>query len=214
MEHGFLDQWRRFRRALKQRNAGLKEKAARDVLASWDKEFAEAGREVHEARLRALEIARPVLSDIGERLLGSPVDAEYQRGWAADTTLAEALASGLARDRQLGSTQAGPHRADLKLRYDERRARRLVSRGQQKLLASALILAATEVVQTHIERPLLLLLDDPAAELDDDSLARLLEGIIGLGCQIVATALDADSVPFPEPPRMFHVERGRVDQTT
>jgi hypothetical protein len=30
----------------------------------------------------------------------------------------------------------------------------LVSRGQQKLLACALILAATEVVQTHLERPL------------------------------------------------------------
>lgn len=214
VEHGYLDRWRRFRRALKQRNAALKENAARDSLAGWDKEFAEAGHEVHAARLRALEIARPVISEIGEQLLGSPVDSEYQQGWAAGSSLGDALAAGLARDRQLGSTQAGPHRADLKLRYDERRARRLVSRGQQKLLASALILAATEIVQTHIERPLLLLLDDPAAELDADSLGRLLDGVIGLGCQVVATALDANSVRFPEPPKMFHVERGRVNPAT
>lgn len=214
VEHGYLDRWRRFRRALKQRNAALKENAGRDSLAGWDRELAEAGQELHEARVRALEIARPVISDIGEQLLGSPVDSEYQQGWAADASLGEALAAGLARDRQLGSTQAGPQRADLKLRYDERRARRLVSRGQQKLLASALILAATEIVQTHIERPLLLLLDDPAAELDADSLARLLDGVIGLGCQVVATALDADSVQFPESPRMFHVEHGRVKKVT
>jgi DNA replication and repair protein RecF len=214
VEHGYLDRWRRFRRALKQRNAALKENVGRDSLAGWDKEFAEAGQEVHEARLRALEIARPVISDIGEQLLGSPVDSEYQQGWAADTSLGEALAAGLRRDLQLGSTQAGPQRADLKLRYDERRARRLVSRGQQKLLASALILAATEIVQTHMERPLLLLLDDPAAELDADSLARLLDGVIGLGCQVVATALDANSVQFPEPPRVFHVEHGRVNQVS
>lgn len=214
VEHGYLDQWRRFRRALKQRNAALREHAVRDALAVWDKELAEAGREVHEARLRALEIARAALSQIGEQLLGSPVDVEYRQGWAADTSLGEALATGLARDQQLGSTQAGPHRADLKLRYDDRRARRLVSRGQQKLLASALILAATEVVQTHVERPLLLLLDDPAAELDDDALDRLLQGVMALGCQVIATALDANSVRFPEPPAMFHVEHGRVTRVT
>lgn len=210
VEHGYLEQWRRFRRALKQRNAALKEEAGKDALAGWDRELTDAGQQVHEARLRMLEIARPALGDIGERLLGSAVDTEYQQGWAADMTLAEALMAGVSRDRQLGSTQSGPHRADLKLRYDERRARRLVSRGQQKLLASALILAATEVVQSHIERPLLLLLDDPAAELDTDSLARLLEGVMALGCQVIATALDAKSVKFPEPPKVFHVEHGQV----
>ena len=90
-----------------------------------------------------------------------------------------ALEDGLERDLQLGSTQAGPHRADLRLSYDERQARKLVSRGQQKLLASAMILAATETAQTALERPLLLLLDDPAAELDADSLARLMARLSG-----------------------------------
>ncbi|HSS66406.1 MAG TPA: DNA replication and repair protein RecF, partial [Gammaproteobacteria bacterium] len=89
--------------------------------------------------------------------------------------------------------------------------RRLVSRGQQKLLASALVLAATEVVQSHMERPLLLLLDDPAAELDAHALARLMESVIALGSQVIATALDAGAVQFPEAPRLFHVEQGRVE---
>ncbi len=212
VEHGYLDHWRRFRRALKQRNAALKEGSGQDALTGWDKEFTEAAREVHAARLRVLEITRPALEETGEALLGAPVDIAYQQGWSGDLGLAEALTAGISRDRQLGSTQAGPHRADLKLQYDERRARRLVSRGQQKLLASALILAATEVVQSHIERPLLLLLDDPAAELDDNSLARLMQGVIALGCQVIATAIDAVPGLFPEPPEVFHVEHGRVEK--
>jgi len=212
VEHGYLEQWRRFRRALKQRNAALKEHVRPDGLAGWDKELTETAREVHEARLRVLDIVRPALEEIGTLLLGSAVKVEYQQGWSADKTLAAALVAGIDRDQQLGSTQAGPHRADLKLVHDERQAKRLVSRGQQKLLASALILAATEVVQSHLERPLLLLLDDPAAELDNDSLTRLMAAVVALDCQVIATSLDRDLVLFPEPPTMFHVELGRLER--
>ena len=210
VEHGYLEQWRRFRRALKQRNAALKENESSEALASWDKEITETGLEVHAARLRVLEITRPALEAIGAAMLGCSVDIEYQGGWSADKTLAEALVSGIDRDRQLGSTQSGPHRADLKLIYDERQARRLVSRGQQKLLSCALILAATEVVQSHLERPLLLLLDDPAAELDSASIARLMAAVVALGCQVIATSLDSNVELFPESPRLFHVEQGTL----
>lgn len=210
VEHGYLGHWRRFRRALRQRNAALKDNAAAGALAGWDEEFAAAAGEVHEARRRVLDIARPALEQTGEALLGAPVDADYRRGWSSDVPLLEALRSGLARDRLLGSTQSGPHRADLKLRYDERLARRLVSRGQQKLLASALVLAAAEVVQVDIGRPLLLLLDDPAAELDDESLARLMACVVALDCQVIATALDAGTALFPRPARLFHVEQGKL----
>ncbi len=212
VEPGYLDRWRRFRRALRQRNAALKEGPGRQALAGWDREFTESGLAIHEARERVLDIARPALEDIGEALLGAAVDVEYQQGWAAGSTLGDALAAGLERDRQLGSTQSGPQRADMKLCYDERKARRLVSRGQQKLLASALIIAATEVVQSQLERPLLLLLDDPAAELDEDSLGRLMQAVMALDCQVIATALQPDAVQFPEPPKLFHVEHGQVTE--
>jgi DNA replication and repair protein RecF len=113
----------------------------------------------------------------------------------------------------LGSTQAGPHRADLRLEYDERQARKLVSRGQQKLLACAMVLAATETAQTALERPLLLLLDDPAAELDDDSLARLMTRISGLGCQVIATSLKSGVEIFGHDAAVFHVEHGELSRT-
>jgi DNA replication and repair protein RecF len=210
VEHHYLDDWRRYRRALKQRNAALKNGSGAEALQGWDAELASLGLRVDEIRRRMLDIVTPSLREFGEELLGAPVDVEYQQGWGGGRSLAEALAEGGERDRQLGSTQSGPHRADLALRYDERRARKLVSRGQQKLLACALILAATETVQTHLERPLLLLLDDPAAELDRDAVERLMGAVEGLGCQVIATTLDPAQALFSAPPVLFHVEHGVV----
>lgn len=214
VEHGYLDLWRRFRRALKQRNAALRDKAEDKVLTGWDREFVDLALQVHAARERALKVARGALMETGLQLLGSGVGFEYLRGWSADKSLAEALADGRDRDLQHGSTLPGPQHADLRLSYDERHARKLVSRGQQKLLACTMILAATDVVQTHLERPLLLLLDDPAAELDSDSLERLMAAVGRLGSQVIATALHPGVELFRETPARFHVEHGvltRVD---
>ena len=210
VEQPYLEFWRRYRRALKQRNAALKSGDRRADLESWDRELAELGLAVDAARQRMLEILAPALEELGEAFLDSDVTIDYARGWSLDKDLLESLRTGRDRDYQLGSTQAGPHRGDLKLRYDERQARKLVSRGQQKLLACAMILAATDVVQTYLEKPLTLLIDDPAAELDSDSLARLMAAVANLGCQVVATTLEPERPLFYEEPAVFHVEHGRV----
>ena len=214
VEPDHLLAWRRFRRALKQRNAALKGRASAAAIRSWDAEFVELGMRLDASRRAALDIARDALVDHGERLLGTALGFEYQQGWSSSKELAQALEEGLDRDQQQGATQSGPHRADLKVTYDERQARKLVSRGQQKLLACAMILAATEVVQRHLKQPLLLLLDDPAAELDKDSVTLLMECVEGLGSQVIATTLDPGEALFSEPPRLFHVEHGQVREAT
>jgi DNA replication and repair protein RecF len=208
VEPGFLETWRRFRKALRQRNAALKGGATGATMKSWDREFTPLAEALDAGRRQALAVTVPALEEAGRDLLGSELRFEYRAGWSEGAGLAALLESGLERDRQLGSTQAGPHRADLRLLYDERQARRLVSRGQQKLLACAMILAATETAQTELERPLLLLLDDPAAELDADALRRLMARIAGLGCQVVATSLEPDTSIFDAGARVFHVEQG------
>ena len=210
VEHDHLATWRRFRRALKQRNAALRTKAPAAAIRSWNAEFVELSLLLDASRQRALEAALDSLLDYGVRLLGTDLGFEYQQGWGKERSLEQALEGGLERDIQQGATQHGPHRADLRIRYDERQARKLVSRGQQKLLASAMILAATDTAQVALERPLLLLLDDPAAELDAESLARLLDAVRGLGCQVVATSLESSSLDIPPGARVFHVEHGVV----
>lgn len=208
VEHDHLQTWRRFRRALRQRNAALKSGASQAAMRSWTLEFIEISEKLDESRRRALDVALDALENYGRRLLGTDIGFEYLRGWNRERGLDEVIDDGAIRDAQHGATQHGPHRADLKIRYDERQARRLVSRGQQKLLASAMVLAATDTAQAALERPLLLLLDDPAAELDPNGLHRLMAAIDGLGCQVVATSLARGLPEMPADAAVFHVEHG------
>jgi DNA replication and repair protein RecF len=208
VEHGYLATWRRFRRALKQRNAALKSGQAAATIRGWNAEFVELATKIDAGRRLALEVATNALEEAGQDMLGSDVRFEYRPGWKEELELLEALEAGIERDLQQGSTQAGPHRADMRLIYDERQARKLVSRGQQKLLACAMVLAATETAQAALEKPLLLLLDDPAAELDEDSLGRLMGRVANLGCQVIATSLLPEIGVFTTQAAMFHVEHG------
>jgi len=210
VEHEHLLIWRRFRRALRQRNAALKARSSQATIRSWNEEFLALALRLDSSRRQALELTLESLHEHGYALLEAELTFEYRQGWPREGGLEEALDKGLDRDLQQGSTQSGPQRADIKLSYDEHQARKLVSRGQQKLLASAMILAAAETAQAALEKPLLLLLDDPAAELDGDSIARLMAAVSALGCQVVATSLDPGALSFPEKPVMFHVEQGII----
>lgn len=209
VEHGYLAKWRRFRRVLKQRNAALK-LGETQQLDSWDQEFAEAGEAINVQREAILTRSIAALEGTAGRLLNASIRFEYRQGWPADAALLATLQAQRSRDLVTGTTQYGPHRAELKLRYDDRVARKLVSRGQQKLLACAMVLGATEVVQQATDRRLLLLLDDPAAELDGDALQRLLGAVKMLGCQVVATALEATEPLLDGDTRLFHVEQGQL----
>ena len=208
VEHEHLQTWRRFRRALRQRNAALKARSPAAAMRSWNAEFLEISQKLDASRRRSLQTAQETLEEYGLELLGTDIGFEYQQGWNREKPLEAVLEEGAERELQLGTTQYGPHRADLRIRYDERQARKLVSRGQQKLLASAMVLAATDTAQSAVERPLLLLLDDPAAELDANALQRLMGAIERLGCQVIATSLERASLSAPAGAAVFHVEHG------
>jgi len=210
VEHGYLAVWRSFRRALKQRNAALRSGASAAAIRSWNAEFAALAMALDAGRRQALSAIEIKLQDAAEGLLGAELGVDYQAGWPQDLSLVEALGQGMDKDLQQGSTQYGPHRGDLRLKFDAKLARKLVSRGQQKLLACGMVLAAADAAQVELGRPLVLLLDDPAAELDRDSLLRLMGRVAELECQVVATSLRRDEVLFPVPPTLFHVERGAV----
>lgn len=212
VEHGYLDTWKRYRRVLGQRNAALKHSGGPAELRPWTEVLAEAGTVVEQSRRRYLERLAPFVEEYGRRLLDAPLTLDYRQGWAADTTLGEALTAGEARDRQSGTTEAGPHRAELVLRLADRRVQDEASRGQQKLTAAALILA--QVAIESVDRPLrsVLVVDDPVAELDSRSLERLLAALSNLRAQLVFTALSRAHLP-PEPGSpVFHVERGEVGE--
>ena len=207
VEQGFLENWMRFTRALRQRNAALRQD---QDPRPWDGELAVHGEAVALARCRWFETVKPHLHEAIQRLAGVDVDVGYYQGWAADRSLAEALVEGTERDRHRGSTLAGPQRADIQLRSGGRAARDGLSRGQQKLVAAAMVLALLQRLREEDLPPPTLLLDDPAAELDSYRLGLLVDWVAGLECQLIVTSLDPRQTLFGAPERMFHVEQGKV----
>src|SRR5262249_6682109 len=143
-------------------------------------------------------------------LSGLEVDLHYSRGWPHDLSLAEALADSRTRDQAKGFTHYGPHRADVLIRLKGRPARQVLSRGQQKLVAIAMILAQTRLLQEHTGTTPTLLLDDPSAELDSTHLRDFIDQVAQLRCQLVLTSLQSHFELFGRPDRVFHVERGHV----
>lgn len=210
VERSYLEAWKRFRRALSQRNAALKRGATPAELRSWTAAFLEAAKPVDDARRRYVERLAPAVSAFGARLLDRPLVIEYRRGWPDDAPLEEALRADEAHARQHGTTETGPHRAELLLRLEGRRAQDEVSRGQQKLTAAALLLAHVAVESTEHPGRSVLLLDDPAAELDAASLERLLGCVDDLQTQVIYTALTPAHLPVEPGDPVFHVERGEV----
>lgn len=207
VEQPFLEHWVRYSRALRQRNAALR---ARMDPTPWDAELLQHGSRVAELRQDVLASVLPYWSAVVQALCGLPVEMGYFRGWAADRELSEVLAAGLARDRERGVTAAGPHRADIPLRIAGRPAKEMLSRGQQKLVAAAMVLALLQRLRDQQSRAPTLLLDDPAAELDRARLATLVELVRQLDCQLVITSLEPDMAAFGSPEQMFHVEHGVV----
>jgi DNA replication and repair protein RecF len=207
VEQQYLDHWRRYRRVLGQRNAALK---AGEGSQAWDDGFIEAAVSVDSARARYSRELQAALTGLGEKLLGSSVEIDYRSGWARDTSLIDALKASYRKDRTIGLTHVGPHRADLTVTMNARGVREEVSRGQQKLIAAALILAQIRVFAADHDDGGVLLVDDPAAELDQSALNGLMAALEGLPAQLVLTGLSEARLPPAHDCPVFHVEQGTV----
>jgi DNA replication and repair protein RecF len=208
VEPSFGVYWSRFNRALKQRNAALR--SGSGAFDAWDGELITNGIAITEARRRTLDRLLPRLDETFQRFGGLDVAVGFSSGWAVDVALAEALALHRERDRQRGTTTTGPQRADVTLRRGHRAARETLSRGQQKLTAVAMIVTQLQLLQEEQGMRAVLLLDDPAAELDEKNLQRLFAELSSLRCQMIATSLTPETALFQAPKATFHVEQGRV----
>jgi DNA replication and repair protein RecF len=212
VEPTFVEHWRRYQRALRQRNAALRGGQGERAVRAWDPELVESGLQVAASRRRYLESLGPAVAATAERLLGEPLELVLLQGWAADRALADALEASWPRDLERGLTHSGPHRADLSVRFAGAPARDRVSRGQQKLAASALLLGQLRCDAGLGSGVAALLVDDPAAELDSDNLERLLAEVVDLPAQLFVTALDPKNPALHRLPEghRFHVEHGAV----
>lgn len=210
VEQDFMNAWRRYKRALQQRNQALRQSVPWEQIKPWTEQLVEAAEHITDLRKRQIDRLSEKVEKFGKQLLpGYGVKLKYRQGWDKGLNFADATEQSRQSDQEMGLTHRGPHRADLIIDFEGSRARQRVSRGQQKLVAAALVLSQTEILQEVSGKRPLLLIDDPIAELDQDSLGRLVGAIQTLECQVIATALEPNPKLLSVCRRMFHVEQGR-----
>lgn len=211
----FFQTWRHYARALKQRNALLKQgSAAASQLDAWDAELAAAGEPLDIARQGYLERLQPFLAKRSLELAPMLGEARFEArsGWRSEQlSLADALLLARERDIATGFTSVGPHRADWRITHGARPAQEALSRGQAKLTALAVLLAQAEDFAERRGQWPVVLLDDLASELDQAHQQRLIGYLHASGAQVFVTG--------NEPPRAlqafvdvaaFHVEQGQL----
>ncbi|PIE25164.1 MAG: DNA replication/repair protein RecF [Neptuniibacter caesariensis] len=167
-DKAFIQLWRAFRRVLKQRNTLLKcGKIDNQLRQVWDREFIAFSDQLTRLRIEYLKLLQPEFEKVVLQLLGGiDVQLGFSYGWDKKRPLDEVLASNFERDLRQGFTGAGPQRADIKLKVDGHNAAERLSRGQKKLVVSALKLAQGALFQRMNGRPCIYLIDDLPSELD------------------------------------------------
>ncbi|MDN3441906.1 DNA replication and repair protein RecF [Psychrobacter sp. APC 3279] len=181
----------------------------------------------------------------------------YNAGYDTSVALDVQLNERLEQDLQLGYTRIGNHRADIHVhwRSDEsisdqttdartavsansiqtklptlkEQAANVLSRGEKKLLITALRLSQLPLLLNDGERSNslndelssratpIVLLDDITAELDDRAIEILLSTLAQLPCQVFMTSLTDDILPLVNElwsqPKTFHVKQGKISFT-
>lgn len=180
----------RYRSALAQRNAALRQKQP-DMAQAWERMLAEHGSLLVQQRIQwvgTMGTRFPAeASTLGER---GAIAIRYvgRSDLASPGAWPAAFAATEQADRARGSTTAGPHRDDIELTLDGRSLRVYGSTGQLRSAAVTLKLLELETLRVAHGNEPALVLDDVFAELDEARQERLAGRLAASGRQLFITA--------------------------
>lgn len=222
VEPSFYELWVLFNKVLKQRNALLKSKQPySESYRFWDQQLADAAiaiqklRQSYVSQLNAM--LKPLLQPIAAL---AEVELELVPGWLCKQVDALELLTQLQEnfhsDVKVGYTQLGPQKADLRIKIAGEYVDEFLSRGQLKVLLFALKVAQSNLIFSSGHKQPLLLIDDLASELDDQSKRYIFSFLHHINSQVFITAIEAAQVlPHISDTEvgLFHVEHGQIVRT-
>jgi DNA replication and repair protein RecF len=215
VEQNYLPLWKRVNHVLLQRNAVLQAANKMEEIKHWDEELVSLNYAIHDHRNEYINKLLLVVNDLLHKFLGDyDISLAYYPGWDIDVDLKQVMLDDILRDKQLGYTQHGFQRADLKMKIGKVPVQDFLSRGQQKLFFFILLLAQGILLHTLAGKKSIYLIDDFYAELDVVTRQLLLKIMREQqNAQFVLTSLQNDgliSEYFGKDLAMFHVERGKI----
>jgi len=212
----YITCWKRFQKALKQRNAAIRKGSGLREIQAWDSELASAGEELNRFREEYVSALLPEIERLGTHfpVIEQAVAIRYKRGWSEGSTFKDILGQSLEKDRDSGFTHCGPQRADLVFSYNGKPARERLSRGQQKVFVVALHLAQATLLFKETGKSSLFLFDDLGAELDSANRTSVMKLLQAINAQVFVTSItDVNlSEGFGGQLKRFHVKHGNVTE--
>ena len=213
VEHQSQEVWRRWRRALRQRNALLRTDVGAAAFEPWEQDLGRLAAEIHRMRSACLVSLEPYMVQEATILVPEfgTAQVDYRPGWDAGTPLSDQLASMRGHDRERGFTQRGPHRADWSLEFGGIARREHLSRGQAKAVALVCVLALARWLEDCTAEYPLLCLDDLDSELDSEHVAKTIGWLADKPLQawITSTSPPRSSSLLPDS-QVFHVKHSGV----
>lgn len=185
--------WYKYQKVLSQRNFILRTGIGFDGLEFWDDMLASLSEQISGLREEYLKALTPIfLNKISSFLPAFKFSLELTKGWDKNADLRSVLSLNLEKDRNLGYTYYGCHRADLKIRTSKASASDTLSRGQLKLLVCAMRLSQAFLLQQQTGRSCIFLIDDLNSELDSNSRNILLTELLKSSNQVFITNITKD----------------------
>lgn len=221
VEHGYQKDWKDFQRILKQRNAYLRlsnNGGQLSELKAWNEQYCQSALRIDSFRQSAAEWMLPevkkILSSINFEYMND-LKISYYSGYTG--SLMDKLDESIERDLASGTTQYGPHKADLRLKIGRHLAKDLLSRGQKKLLVNSMYLAQTQLLKWKTKKDSLFIVDDFSSELDEANQMILIEALRKQeNVQIILSCLQAGMlkslIKGYNNVKMFHVEHGEINE--
>ena len=212
-ENQFLINWRKYKKALQQRNSLLKTKQVGQINV-WNTELVQYGTIVSRYRKKYLEKLEPIFFKLCRYFLDfETIELKYIPGWYESENFNKVLSNDLQKDLRYGFTHSGPHRCDFQLLINGRLSKDFVSRGQLKLLMLALKLSQVKLINLEKYNRVCVLIDDLTAELDFLNKAKLLKYLQELDCQVFMSTTELSNfgdLSQLNEFKVFHVEQGEI----
>jgi DNA replication and repair protein RecF len=191
---GFLNAWKRYKKALLHRNSLLRSGDLQGIDA-WEQKLAQYGGIITEIRVEYLQSLQPLFVKFAEHFhISSDFELRLLSGWNTDNALIEVLQQARSTDLRYGYTQFGPHKCDFLVMADSRAAKTFMSRGQRKILVLALMLAQIDLMTEKNAIPACVLVDDITAELDRGNQDEFMRLLGNNNHQLFVTTTDKDFV--------------------
>lgn len=184
---GYLHQLRTYERALRSRNALLREGRPRREVAAFNSPLCAAGDFLLDARSGLVAGLAPTAREAYRSISGTGelLGVAYKAG--SGVPMIEDLAASAANEERLRTTTVGPHRDDVPLLLDGKPAASFASEGQQRSIALALKLAQAREIASGTGREPLYLIDDVFGELDPARRNNLLTALPEAAQKLVTT---------------------------